>query len=86
MSLPNHLFESTRPNRVLTLRSGHFRPSVYDDYIRLIFFHPHREDSTLDNELSEESDQFRYLRHVYLGNLKGSVGLILFESIIIVLS
>ena len=35
---------------------------LYDDFIRLFFFHTHRETSTLGNELQEESDQFRFLR------------------------
>jgi hypothetical protein len=43
----------------------------------LLFFHAHRKTSALDNELSEESDQFRFLHVVCLVNLKGSVGLIL---------
>ena len=37
----------------------------------------HREASVLSKELSEESDQFRFLRFACLANLKGSVGLIL---------
>ena len=50
---------------------------LYDDFIRLFFFNSHLETSTLTNELSEESDPFRFLRAVCLANLKGSVGLIL---------
>ena len=50
---------------------------VYDDFNRLLFFHAHREASDLDNELQEESDQFRFLRTTCLDNLEGSVGLIL---------
>jgi hypothetical protein len=49
----------------------------YDDFIRLFFLHVHREASSLANELSEESDQFRFLRAACLANLKGSVGSIL---------
>jgi hypothetical protein len=30
---------------------------VYDDFNRLLFLHPHRETSSLTNELPEESDQ-----------------------------
>ena len=44
---------------------------VYDDFNRLHFLHTHREVSTLDNELPEESDQFRFLRTACLANLKG---------------
>ena len=50
---------------------------LYDVFIRLVFFHTHRETSVLVNELPEESDQFRFLRTVFLSNLKGSVDLIL---------
>jgi hypothetical protein len=53
---------------------------VYDDFNRLLFFHAHREASDLDNELQEESDQFRFLRATCLDNLKGSVGLILTKA------
>jgi len=56
--------------------SGH----LYDDFIRLTFLHAHREASVLPNELPEESDQFRFLHPVCLGNLKGSVGLILTKT------
>ena len=42
---------------------------LYDDFIRF-FWHTHRETSTLPNELSEESDQFRFLRSVCFSNLK----------------
>jgi hypothetical protein len=44
---------------------------VYDDFGRLLFLHDHREDSTLDNEIPEESDQFRFLRancHSFVGD------------------
>jgi len=50
---------------------------VYDDFVRLILLHEHREASILVRELSEESDRFRFLRAVCLPNLKGCVGLIL---------
>ena len=39
--------------------------------------HPHRESSDLDNELSEESDKFRFLRTSCFTNLKGTDGLIM---------
>jgi hypothetical protein len=39
---------------------------VYDDFVRLFFFHTHRESSILTGELPEEaiqeSDQFRFSR------------------------
>ena len=53
---------------------------LYDDFIRLLFVHDHREASALANELPEESDQFRFLRAACLANLKGSVGLILAKA------
>ena len=31
---------------------------LYEEFIRLLFLHTHREVSDLDNELSEESDSF----------------------------
>jgi hypothetical protein len=42
---------------------------LYDDFIRLLFLHAHRETSTLVNELPEESDQFRFLHDTCLDNL-----------------
>jgi hypothetical protein len=53
---------------------------IYDDFIRLLFLHAHREASALANELPEESDQLRFLRAACLDNLKGSVGLILAKA------
>jgi hypothetical protein len=41
---------------------------LYDDFLRLCFFHGHREDSTLAGELIEESDQFRFLHVTCLVN------------------
>jgi hypothetical protein len=38
------------------------------------------ETSTLANELSEESDQFRFIRIVCFANLKGDVGLIMAKT------
>ena len=38
--------------------SGH----IYDDFSRLLFLHPHRETSSLDSDIPEESGQFRFLR------------------------
>ena len=50
---------------------------LYDDFIRLLFFHSHRETSVLANELPEVSDQFRFIHVVCVTNLKGVVGLIM---------
>jgi hypothetical protein len=50
---------------------------LYDDFIRLLFLHAHREASALANELPEESDQFRFLGSVCFANLKGVVCLIM---------
>ena len=55
---------------------------LYDDFIFLIFLSTHRETSTLENELPEESGQFRFFRAPCLPNLEGSVGLILKNLII----
>ena len=43
---------------------------LYDDFIRFLFSHVHREASALVDELSEESDQFRFLRTVCFTHLK----------------
>ena len=48
---------------------------IYDDFLRLLFLHAHREESPMTNEFPEESDQFRLLRAACLANLKGSVPL-----------
>jgi hypothetical protein len=40
---------------------------LYDDFVRLIFLHAHREGSILAGELPEESDQFRFLRAARFG-------------------
>ena len=50
---------------------------MYDEFIRLLFFHTHRETSALTNEYPEESDQFRFLHTSCFTNLKGVVGLIM---------
>jgi hypothetical protein len=53
---------------------------LYDDFIRLLFLHAHREASALANEIPEESDQFHFLRAACYANIKGSVGLILAKA------
>ena len=53
---------------------------MYDEFIRLLFLHGHREASALDNELPEESDTFRLLRASCFANLKGVVGLIMVKA------
>ena len=35
---------------------------IYDDFLRLLFLHAHREASALANEIPEESGHFRFLR------------------------
>ena len=50
---------------------------IYDDFLRLLFLHAHREASALANDIPEESGHFRFLRAACLANIKGSVGLIL---------
>jgi hypothetical protein len=49
---------------------------IYDDFLCLLFLHVQREESTLTNEIPEETGQFRFLRADFLGNIKGSVALI----------
>ena len=46
---------------------------LYDDFIRFLFLHAHREASALANELPEVSDQFRFLQSACLPNLKGLI-------------
>ena len=53
---------------------------LYDEIIRLLFLHTHHETSVLANELTEESDQFRFLRVSCFANLKGPVGLIIVKT------
>ena len=53
---------------------------IYDDFLRLLFLHAHREASDLANEIPEESGHFRFLRAACLVNIKGSVGLILVKD------
>ena len=53
---------------------------LYDEFIRLLFCQTLRETSVLANELSEESDQFRFLRVSCFANLKGTVGLIMAKT------
>ena len=53
---------------------------IYDDFLRLLFLHVHREVSALTNDIPEESGHFRFLRAGCLANIKGSVGLILAKA------
>ena len=53
---------------------------MYDEFIRLLFLHTHRETSALASELPEESDQFRFLHSSCFANLKGPVGLIMTKA------
>ena len=53
---------------------------IYDDFLRLIFLHAHREASALANDIPEESGHFRFLRGSCLANIKASVGLILAKA------
>ena len=63
---------------------------IYDDFLRLLFLHSHRETSALGNDIPgvipEESGHFRFLHVVCLDNIKGSVGLILTKSSVIRIS
>ena len=53
---------------------------LYDEFIRRLFLHTHREASALANELPEESDQFRFLRASCFAKLKGALGLIMTKT------
>jgi hypothetical protein len=53
---------------------------IYDDFLRLLFLHAHREASALANDIPEESGHFRFLHAACLANMKGSVGLILAKA------
>jgi hypothetical protein len=53
---------------------------IYDDFLCLLFLHDQREESTLTNEIPEETGQFRFLRADCFTNIKGSVGLILAKA------
>ncbi len=53
---------------------------IYDDFLRLLFLHAHREALALANDIPEESGHFRFLRAACLANIKGSVGLILAKT------
>ena len=53
---------------------------IYDDFLRLLFLHAHREASALANDIPEESGHFRFLRASCLSNFKRSVGLILTKT------
>ena len=53
---------------------------IYDDFLWILFLHTHREASTVENDIPEESGHFRFLRADCLTNIKGSVGLILTKS------
>ena len=59
---------------------------IYDDFLRLLFLHAHREASALANDIPEESGHFRFLRAACLPNIKGSVGLILTKASVIRIS
>ena len=61
---------------VVVNTSGH----IYEDFVRLLFLHTHRETSILTGELHEESDQFRFLRATRLATRKDTVGLILAKA------
>ncbi len=47
---------------------------MYDEFIRLLFLHTHRETSALANELTEESDQSRFLSPSCFANLETRCG------------
>jgi hypothetical protein len=76
-TLQTAVYQSPRPDSV---HDCDCRRRIYDDFSRLLFLHTHREASALDNEIQEESEQFRFLRAACYANIKGSVGLILAKA------
>ena len=42
---------------------------IYDDFLRLLFLHTHREASAVTNDIPEESGHFRFLRSACLANI-----------------
>ncbi len=53
---------------------------LYDEFIRILFLHTHREVSVLVNEFPEESDQFLFFHTSCFVNLKGVVALIMSKT------
>jgi hypothetical protein len=53
---------------------------IYDDFLRLLFLHAHREASAVVNDIPEESGHFRFFRAACFAHIKGSVGLILAKA------
>ena len=53
---------------------------IYDDFLRLLLLHAHREASALANDKPEESGHFRFLHTASLTNMQGQVGLILAKA------
>ncbi len=53
---------------------------IYDDFLRLLFFHTHRETSALANDIPGGIGHFRFLHAACLANIKGSVSLILAKA------
>jgi hypothetical protein len=51
---------------------------INEETLRLLFLHVNREGSTWSGEVSEESDQFRF---IWVVNLKGSLGLMLSKTV-----
>jgi hypothetical protein len=68
------------PNYVVFTREVNTSGRIYEDFLRLIFFHTNRESSCFSGELVEVSDQFRFLRADCLTNLEDSIGFILAKN------
>ena len=49
---------------------------IYDDFLRPLFLHAHREASALANDIPEESSHVFFLRAACLANIKGSTTLL----------
>ncbi len=78
-ALPEFVFESPGPYCIYPLAVD-TTGRMYDEFIRLLFWHAHLEASVLTNELTEESDQFHFLHSSCFTNLKWAVGLIMTKT------
>ncbi len=78
-ALQEHLLESPGPHCLYTLSRGHYWTCVWWIYSSLVLGRPPWSIG-FTNELSEESDQFRFLRPSCFTNLKGAVGLIMSKT------
>ena len=73
--LHHHQLYINRPDPVAFMSvSVDTSDHIYDDFLSLLFLHPHRETSALTDEIPGQSGQFRCVRASCVANNKGSVG------------